>query len=96
MTLSTGARLKTPASSLEVVVVSPPTSDEELLAAGVPMSTDAEPGPAGGEPILALGKRYVEPSSGVEVLVVKPGVGPLTIGGAELTLKDAKPLPASD
>lgn len=96
MSLSSGARLKSPASSLEVVVVSPPSTDDDLLVDGVPMSTDADPGPTGGAPALALGKRYVEPTSGIEVLVVKPGAGPLTIGGAELVLKDAKPLPASD
>lgn len=96
MSLTSGARLKTTASSLEVVVVTPPSSSDALFAAGAEMSTDAQPGPAGGENLLPLGKRFVEATSGIEVLVVKPGAGPLTIGDAELTLKDAKPLPASD
>ena len=76
-------------------VVSAPTTDDDLLAAGEPMSTEATPGPAG-EATYAIGKRYVEESSGIEVLVVKPGRGPLSIGGNELVMKEAKPLPASD
>ena len=95
MSLTAGARLKTATSALEVVVVSAPTTDDDLLAAGEPMSTEATPGPAG-EATYAIGKRYVEESSGIEVLVVKPGRGPLSIGGNELVMKEAKPLPASD
>ena len=95
MSLTAGARLKTTTSALEVVVVAAPTSADDLLAAGEPMSTDATPGPAGAA-TYAIGKRYVEDVSGIEVLVVKPGPGPLTIGGNELVIKEAKPLPASD
>lgn len=95
MSLTAGARLKTSTSALEVVVVAPPTTDDDLLAAGEPMSTDATPGPAG-DATYAIGKRYVEEASGIEVLVVKPGPGPLSIGGNDLVIKEAKPLPASD
>lgn len=95
MSLTAGARLKTTTSALEVVVVTAPTTDDDLLADGEPMSTDAAPGPAG-DATYAIGKRYVEDASGIEVLVVKPGPGPLTIGGNELVIKEAKPLPASD
>lgn len=95
MSLTAGARLKTTTSTLEVVVVAVPTADADLLAAGEPMSTDATPGPAG-EATYAIGKRYVEDASGIEILVVKPGPGPLTIGGNALVVKSAKPLPASD
>lgn len=95
MSLTAGARLKTSTSALEVVVVTAPAADAQLFAAGEPMSTDATPGPAG-EAAYAIGKRYVEEASGIEVLIVKPGPGPLTIDGNELVLKEAKPLPASD
>jgi hypothetical protein len=95
VSLAAGARLKTTTSSLEVVVVTPPTTDADLLAAGEPMTTDATPG-AAGEATYAIGKRYVEAASGIEVLIVKPGPGPLSIGGQELSIKEAKPLPASD
>lgn len=95
MSLTAGARLKTTTSALEVVVVAVPTVDADLLAAGEPMSPDATPGPAG-EAAYAIGKRYVDDASGIEILVVKPGPGPLSIGGQDLVIKEAKPLPASD
>jgi len=43
-----------------------------------------------------LGKRYVDEPTGLEVLCVKPGSGTLAADGRDLTLKSAKPLPASD
>src|SRR5687768_3886820 len=99
MPYKTGARLKSAASTCEVVVVSAGTSDEPLLCGGAPMSADGAGGDAplnaaGGEAVV-LGKRYAE-ANGLEVLCVKPGPGPLTLGANELTLKAAKPLPASD
>ena len=42
-----------------------------------------------------MGKRYVD-DSGAEVLVTKAGKGTLSIGSTHLSLKEAKPLPASD
>ncbi len=42
-----------------------------------------------------MGKRYVD-ESGAEVLVTKPGAGSLSVGDIKLTLKEVKPLPASD
>lgn len=97
MTISTGNHLRTPASALEVVVVKAPDGGGELLAAGALMTTGAAAGqdPSEGVP-LQMGKRYVHPESGLEVLCVKPGVGPLTFADEELSLKSAKPLPASD
>lgn len=51
------------------------------------------------DPALAdgnqMGKRYVD-DTGAEVLVTKAGAGTLTIGDTPLSLKEAKPLPASD
>jgi hypothetical protein len=43
----------------------------------------------------AVGKRYIDGHGG-EVLVTKAGIGTLSIGDTPLTLKEAKPLPASD
>ena len=69
-----------------------------LLCAGVEMLAD---GPARstpqltGGPVIELGKRYTD-DAGVEVLCTKAGVGPLVYGEHELTLKTARPLPASD
>ena len=42
-----------------------------------------------------MGKRYVD-ETGAEVLVTKAGAGTLTTGTRALTIKEAKPLPASD
>jgi hypothetical protein len=42
-----------------------------------------------------MGKRYVD-ENGAEVLVTKAGKGTLSVGTTPLTIKEAKPLPASD
>ena len=42
-----------------------------------------------------MGKRYVD-DGGAEVLVTKAGAGTLSVGSTPLSLKEAKPLPASD
>ncbi len=43
-----------------------------------------------------MGKRYVD-DTGAEVLVTKAGAGTLSIGTTPpLSIKEAKPLPASD
>jgi hypothetical protein len=42
-----------------------------------------------------LGKRY-EHSSGLELLVTKPGAGSLGVGEQALKQKESKPLPSSD
>lgn len=100
MPLSPGNRLRTPASTCEVIVVKAPATTDVLWCAGAPMSSEPTAVPATpatpGAPQIALGKRYSEDGSGIEVLCVKPGPGPLAIGGTELTIKSAKPLPASD
>jgi len=74
---------------------------DDLRAGGVPMlpigsqpSADAALDPAFSEGNL-MGKRYVD-QHGAEVLVTKAGAGTLSIGQTPLTVKDAKPLPASD
>jgi hypothetical protein len=56
-------------------------------------------GPAGssveGELVL-IGKRYSEPTSGIEVLCTQAGPGPLAYNGQPLSANAPKPLPASD
>jgi hypothetical protein len=99
MALKTGSQLRSAASGCEVVVVRGTEVEGALVCAGVPMvaGTPAQPasGDAGGS-TLPVGKRYSDSESGVEVLVVKPGAGPLSFDGRELSLKAAKALPASD
>ena len=43
-----------------------------------------------------MGKRYVDADGKFELLCVKPGKGSLAVNGKPLSIKDAKPLPASD
>jgi hypothetical protein len=44
----------------------------------------------------ALGKRYVSADESLEILCTKAGDGSLGADGELLSLKEAKPLPASD
>lgn len=99
--IKTGTRLRSQVCDTQVIVVRAGESLEDLRAGGVPMvAFDAEmsggatldPGFSGGN---LMGKRYVD-ESGAEVLVTKAGAGTLSVGEVPLTLKEAKPLPASD
>jgi hypothetical protein len=57
--------------------------------AGATLDADAAEG-------TQLGKRYVNEAGDLELLCTKPGKGTLAAAGAALTVKGAKPLPASD
>ena len=99
-----GTRLRCALSTTEVIVVRMPADDIVIDCAGTTMvAADAEPEdspgsgePPGDAPMVLLGKRYEHADLGVEVLCTKAGIGPLTIDGAELVEKGAKPLPSSD
>jgi hypothetical protein len=43
-----------------------------------------------------IGKRYVDVTGTLELLCTASGAGELTCDGAPMTIKAAKPLPASD
>lgn len=99
--IKNGTRLQSQVCDTQVIVVRASESLDDLRCGGHPMvPLDAEkspgltldPGFAGGN---AMGKRYVDGDS-AEVLVTKAGAGTLSIGATPLTLKEAKPLPASD
>lgn len=105
MQIKTGARLRSQVDATEVVVVRPIPGDVDLTCGGHPMiDVKAEPeagltatggdGDSGGG--TQLGKRYTLADTDLEILVTKPGSNPLAVGGAVLTLKEARPLPASD
>ena len=85
----------------EFVLVRPPKGDGELTCGGAPLvahgtsSGDTIAAPAGGEG-TAVGKRYSEADSSIELLCTKAGGGDLAFAGRPLVRKDAKPLPASD
>ncbi len=99
--IKSGTRLKSQVCDTQVIVVKTAESLDDLRAGGAPMvALDAE-GTADAvlDPDFAsgcvMGKRYVD-DAGAEILVTKAGTGSLSVGATPLTIKEAKPLPASD
>jgi hypothetical protein len=99
--IAAGKRLRSQACGTEVIVVRAPDQPVELTCGGSPMTAEPAaagapaPPPAPGEG-AQLGKRYVDEPTGLELLCTKPGSAVPAADGRELTLKAAKPLPASD
>ncbi|MGB7051378.1 MAG: hypothetical protein WBG41_07405 [Acidimicrobiales bacterium] len=101
MELKAGTRLRSAVSDAQVIVIRAPAGDVELTCGGVLMiEGDGDGGgqaiQPGSEGSVVLGKRYVDEDDALEVLCTKPGEGALALGGHELGLKSAKPLPSSD
>jgi hypothetical protein len=96
-----GTRLQSQVCDTQVIVVRSADSLDDLRVGGAPVV------PVGGQVDAGLslddalasgnlmGKRYID-DSGAEVLVTKAGKGTISVGSTPLTLKEAKPLPASD
>jgi hypothetical protein len=99
--IKNGTRLQSQVCDTQVIVVRTADSLDDLRAGGAPMVPIDAQKDAGRsiDPALsdgnAMGKRYVD-EAGAEVLVTKAGAGTLSIGETPLSLKEAKPLPASD
>ncbi|MCG7581193.1 hypothetical protein [Mycolicibacterium sp. OfavD-34-C] len=99
--MKSGSRLKSQVCDTQVIVVKAADSLADLQCGGAAMvALDADADPALVlDPALSggavMGKRYID-DAGSEVLVTKAGAGTLTVGATPLTLKEAKPLPASD
>lgn len=96
--MKAGSKLKSAVCDTEVMVIR--ASDVVVDCGGAPMADERPATHAALDPAFAdgtkMGKRYVDGASGLELLCVKPGAGSLSVGGAALHLKDAKPLPSSD
>lgn len=97
--IKNGTRLQSQVCDTQVIVVRSADSLDDLRCGGAPMvaigaerSGEIDPAFADGN---VMGKRYVD-DGGAEVLVTKAGAGTLAIGQTALSLKEAKPLPASD
>ncbi|MFJ2158641.1 hypothetical protein [Streptomyces sp. NPDC087856] len=95
-----GDQLASTVCGTRVVVIRVPAAAQLQLACGgsplVPAAEapPAKPGPAGTTTLI--GKRYVDTTGTLELLCTASGAGELTCDGAPMTLKAAKPLPASD
>jgi hypothetical protein len=97
--IKNGTRLASQVCDTQVIVVRSADSLDDLCCGGAPMvalgaerSGQLDPAFADGN---VMGKRYVD-ETGAEVLVTKAGAGTLAIGQTALSVKEAKPLPASD
>jgi hypothetical protein len=84
----------------QIIAVRASGDDLDIRCGGVAMSAQADDprvemvgGFDGG---TAMGKRYSDADDVLEVLCTKPGQGALSIGDTLLTVREAKPLPASD
>lgn len=97
-----GTRLFSAVCATELIVVKAPAGEVDLTIGGAPALTDAADrdessvvadGHGGG---ALLGKRYVDAAGALELLCTKPGDGVPASAGTLLSIKDAKPLPASD
>jgi hypothetical protein len=99
--IKNGTRLQSQVCDTQVIVVRSSESLDDLRAGGAPMVPIGEAAGDGAtlDPAFAdgtlMGKRYVD-DTGAEVLVTKAGAGTLSIGTTPLSIKEAKPLPASD
>lgn len=102
MDLKPGSRWKSAVCDAQMVVVRPPSAAGELQCGGaavLPIDDAAAPSGAvdpGFAEGVVIGKRYVDEASGLEVLGAKAGKGSLSFSGMAMTIKGAKPLPASD
>jgi hypothetical protein len=99
-TLRPGDQLASAVSTTRVVVVrAPAQGTPQLACGGSPMipAASTPPGAVGAEVAATLiGKRYVNAADTLEVLCTSSGAGELSCDGVAMSLKAAKPLPASD
>jgi hypothetical protein len=88
--------------STELIVVKAPGGDVALTIGGVAPATDAAARSGDGSVVdgfgggALIGKRYVDVAGTIELLCTKSGDGVPALDGVVLSLKEAKPLPASD
>jgi len=98
-TLRPGEQLASTVCSTRVVVVRAPAEGQPVITCGggpmVPASS-AKPVPDADATGTLIGKRYVDASGTLELLCTSSGAGELSCDGAAMTIKAAKPLPASD
>jgi hypothetical protein len=100
LSLRPGDQLASTVCTTRVVVIRVPADRQPLIeCGGSPMvagTPSAKPAPGGPGAVTQIGKRYVDAAGSVELLCTSSGTGALACDGEPMTLKEAKPLPASD
>jgi hypothetical protein len=102
MELNPGTRWRSAVCDAELVIVRPPRYAAALQCGGAPVIPHSQSRPEGGvvdaehAAGTAVGKRFTDPESGMEVLCTKPGAGSLAVDGRPLAANEAKKLPSSD
>ena len=95
-----GDQLASTSCTTRVVVVRVPADRAPVIECGgspmIAAAPGAKPSPPAPGAATLIGKRYVDASETVELLCTSSGAGALSCDGVEMTLKSAKPLPASD
>lgn len=103
--LRPGDQLASVVCTARVVVVRAPSGARPLIACGgspmipatgSPRPSASRPSSAEADPAALIGKRYVGAEETLELLCVSSGAGALSCDGVAMTVKAAKPLPASD
>ena len=98
--LRPGDQLASTACTTRVAVIRAPVQGRPLIACGgepmVPATSARPPGANGSDAATLIGKRYTDAAETVELLCTSSGAGVLSCDGAPMTVKAAKPLPASD
>jgi hypothetical protein len=100
MQLKVGQTLESAVDATAFVVVRCPDEDLTVTCGGRAMAPRGEvaekfPAKTTGEGTL-LGKRYTVEGVQIELLCVQAGQHPVAVDGTPVTVKSAKPLPASD
>ena len=100
LSLRPGDQLASTVCTTRVVVIRVPADRQPLIeCGGSPMvagTPGGKPSPGGLDAVTLIGKRYVDAAGSVELLCTSSGTGALTCDGEPMTIKSAKPLPASD
>jgi hypothetical protein len=103
--LRPGDQLASAVCTTRVVVIRVPAADQPAIecggspmVAGKPAAAPPgeRPSPGGPDTATVIGKRYVDAAGSVELLCTSSGAGALACDGQPMSLKAAKPLPASD
>jgi len=103
--LRPGDQLASAVCTTRVVVIRVPAGDQPTIECGgspmvagkpVPGTRGGKPSPGGTDAATLIGKRYVDAAESVELLCTSSGAGELACDGLPMSIKAAKPLPASD